>query len=66
MTDQVVELSVANDWKVLWKPWCQGRWKAITYTVKEVAVPEGYKVTVNDKTRPMLSWLRMNQLWTEI
>ena len=49
-TDQVVELSAANDWKGAFENLdAKEAGKAITYTVKEVAVPDGYKVTVNDK-----------------
>ena len=51
-TDQVVELSAANDWKGAFENLdAKGTGKAITYTVKEVAVPDGYKVTVNDKDK---------------
>ena len=49
-TEQVVELSAANDWKGAFENLdAKAAGKAITYTVKEVAVPDGYKVTVNDK-----------------
>ena len=49
-TDQVLELSAANDWKGAFENLdAKEAGKAITYTVKEVAVPDGYKVTVNDK-----------------
>lgn len=49
-TDQVLELSAANDWKGAFENLdAKATGKAITYTVKEVTVPDGYKVTVNDK-----------------
>lgn len=49
-TEQVVELSAVNDWKGAFENLdAKAAGKAITYTVKEVAVPDGYKVTVNDK-----------------
>ena len=45
---QVLELSAANDWKGAFENLdAKAAGKAITYTVKEVAVPDGYKVTVN-------------------
>ena len=51
-TDQVVELSAANDWKGAFENLdAKAAGKAIAYTVKEVAVPDGYKVTVNDKDK---------------
>ena len=49
-TDQVLELSAANDWKGAFENLdAKAAGKAIAYTVKEVTVPDGYKVTVNDK-----------------
>jgi len=51
-TDQVLELSAANDWKGAFENLdAKAAGKAIAYTVKEVTVPDGYKVTVNDKDK---------------
>ena len=57
-TDQVVELSAANDWKGAFENLdAKAAGKAITYTVKEVAVPEGYQVTADtsDATHTILT-----------
>lgn len=49
-TDQILELSAANDWKGAFENLdVKVAGKTIRYTVEEVAVPNGYKVTVNDK-----------------
>ena len=75
-TDQVVELSVANDWKGAFENLdAKADGKAITYTVKEVAVPEGYKVTVNDKDKanvvltnthePALTEMKVTKKWED-
>ena len=75
-TDQVVELSAANDWKGAFENLdAKEAGKAITYTVKEVAVPDGYKVTVNDKDKanivltnthePALTEMKVTKKWED-
>lgn len=75
-TDQVVELSAANDWKGAFENLdAKAAGKAITYTVKEVAVPDGYKVTVNDKDKanvvltnthePALTEMKVTKKWED-
>lgn len=75
-TDQVVELSAANDWKGAFENLdAKEAGKAITYTVKEVAVPDGYKVTVNDKDKanivltnthePALTEMKVTKKWDD-
>lgn len=77
-TDQVLELSAANDWKGAFENLdAKAAGKAITYTVKEVAVPDGYKVTVNDKDKananvvltnthePALTEMKVTKKWED-
>lgn len=75
-TDQVVELSAANDWKGAFENLdAKAIGKAITYTVKEVTVPDGYKVTVNDKDKanvvltnthePALTEMKVTKKWDD-
>lgn len=77
-TDQVLELSAANDWKGAFENLdAKAAGKAITYTVKEVAVPDGYKVTVNDKDKananvvltnthePALTEMKVTKKWDD-
>ena len=75
-TDQVLELSVANDWKGAFENLdAKATGKAITYTVKEVTVPDGYKVTVNDKDKanvvltnthePALTEMKVTKKWDD-
>lgn len=75
-TDQVVELSAANDWKGAFENLdAKAAGKAITYTVKEVAVLDGYKVTVNDKDKanvvltnthePALTEMKVTKKWED-
>lgn len=75
-TDQVLELSAANDWKGAFENLdAKAAGKAITYTVKEVAVPDGYKVTVNDKSKanvvltnthePALTEMKVTKKWED-
>ena len=75
-TDQVLELSAANDWKGAFENLdAKATGKAITYTVKEVTVPDGYKVTVNDKDKanvvltnthePALTEMKVTKKWDD-
>ena len=75
-TDQVLELSAANDWKGAFENLdAKAAGKAIRYTVKEVAVPDGYKVTVNDKDKanvvlsnthePALTEMKVTKKWDD-
>ena len=75
-TDQVVELSAANDWKGAFENLdAKAAGKAIAYTVKEVTVPDGYKVTVNDKDKanvvltnthePALTEMKVTKKWED-
>ena len=75
-TDQVLELSAANDWKGAFENLdAKATGKAVTYTVKEVAVPDGYKVTVNDKDKanvvltnthePALTEMKVTKKWED-
>ena len=75
-TDQVLELSAANDWKGAFENLdAKATGKAVTYTVKEVAVPDGYKVTVNDKDKanvvltnthePALTEMKVTKKWDD-
>lgn len=75
-TDQVLELSAANDWKGAFENLdAKAAGKAITYTVKEVTVPDGYKVTVNDKDKanvvltnthePALTEMKVTKKWED-
>ena len=75
-TDQVLELSAANDWKGAFENLdAKAAGKAIAYTVKEVTVPDGYKVTVNDKDKanvvltnthePALTEMKVTKKWED-
>ncbi|WP_449159814.1 Cna B-type domain-containing protein [Streptococcus sp.] len=75
-TDQVVELSAANDWKGAFENLdAKAAGKAIAYTVKEVTVPDGYKVTVYDKDKanvvltnthePALTEMKVTKKWED-
>ncbi len=75
-TDQVLELSAANDWKGAFENLdAKAAGKAIAYTVKEVTVPDGYKVTVNDKDKanvvltnthePALTEMKVTKKWDD-